>query len=432
MITAAENERLTRVGAETPGGAVLRQYWQPAALAEELDAHPVVPVTLLGERLVLFRDESGSLGLIQRHCPHRGVDLSYGRCEDQGLRCPFHGWLFDRSGRCLERPAEIDGAGLGERAVARAYQCVEHAGIVWAYMAPGSPPALPQLDCFAAPESHSFAFKGLWDCNWVQALEVGVDPAHASYLHRFQTDAEGEDYGRQFRAAGAAETEIPMTRLLREYARPRILVEQTGYGMRLKAIRDAGAAGVHVRVTNHLFPNAICIPISPTMVITQWHVPIDDTRCYWYSIFTSYAGPVDKVLMRDQRISECVLPDYAPRKNAANRYGFDAQEQRLETYTGMGQDINVHDQWAVESPGPVTDRTQETLGRTDIGIVAFRRRFSEAMRAVAEGTPLPFDRSDAGADVAAIDCLLPPGSDIELWQERAQARRAAAWAAVTA
>ena len=175
MMSQELNDSLTRVGRGTDAGEVLRRYWQPAALSVELDTkRPVVPVRLLGEDLVLFRDEQGKLGLIQRHCPHRGADMCFGRLEDNGLRCPFHGWHFDRTGQCVEQPAEPEGSRMHEKIKARAYQVVERAGIVWAYMGPGEAPAFPALDCFAAPDTHVFAFKGLWECNWLQALEVGM------------------------------------------------------------------------------------------------------------------------------------------------------------------------------------------------------------------------------------------------------------------
>ena len=154
----------------------------------------MVPVRLLGEDLVLFRNESGDLGLIGRHCPHRGADLCYGRLEDDGLRCPFHGWHFDRSGQCVEQPGEPEGSRMHENIQTKGYPVRELNGVIFAYLGPGEPPALPAFDCFAAPESHVFAFKGLWRCNWLQAMEVGIDPAHASFLHRFL-----EDYRRRGR-----------------------------------------------------------------------------------------------------------------------------------------------------------------------------------------------------------------------------------------
>ncbi|MEX0281025.1 MAG: Rieske 2Fe-2S domain-containing protein [Arenibacterium sp.] len=403
MISQELNDSLTRVGPGSDAGEVLRRYWQPAALSDELvGARPVVPVHLLGEKLVLFRDTSGDLGLIQRHCPHRGADLCYGRLEDNGLRCPFHGWHFDRSGKCVEQPGEPADSRMHERVRATSYPVAEKNGIVWAYLGPGLPPPFPGFDCFRAPDTHVFAFKGLWACNWLQALEVGIDPAHASFLHRFLQDEDPDDsYGKQFRDT-AANTEIPMTRLLREYPRPEIDVDETDYGMRLTALRHMNDGRTHVRVTNHIFPGAICIPMSKDMTITQWHVPIDDRRCYWYSMFTSFTDPVNKTLMRDQRLKEHRLPDYAPLKNAANNYGFDPEEQRQETYTGMGLDINVHDQWAVESMGAIQDRTQEHLGKTDVGIIANRRRLRSAIAALKEGRDGDLPMNGAGQDVARL------------------------------
>ena len=174
----------------------------------------------------------------------------------------------------------------------------------------------PSFDCFRAPNTHVFAFKGLWRCNWLQALEVGIDPAHASFLHRFLQDEDPmEAYGKQFRDT-AANTDIPMTKILREYPRPEILVNETEYGLKITALRHMKNGLTHVRVTNQIFPQAICIPMSREMTITQWHVPINNENCYWYSIFTSFARPVNKRLMREQRLLEHTVPDYAPIKNA--------------------------------------------------------------------------------------------------------------------
>lgn len=386
MISQELNDSLTRVGPGTDAGRVLRQYWQPAALSDELMVpRPVVPVTLLGERLVLFRDETGALGLIGRHCPHRGADLCFGRLEDNGLRCPFHGWHFDRSGQCVEQPGEPEGGRMHENIRAISYPVVEKNGIIWAYMGQGTPPAFPNFDCFRAPDTHVFAFKGLWECNWLQAMEVGIDPAHASFLHRFLQDEDPADsYGKQFRDK-AGNTEIPMTKLLRDYPRPEIRVDETDYGLKLTALRKMDDGRTHVRVTNQIFPETICIPMSREMTITQWHVPIDDTHCYWYSMFTSFGKPVDKAVMREQRLKEHRLPDYAPLKNARNNYGYNPEEQKRETYTGMGLDINVHDQWAVESMGAIQDRTQEHLGKTDIGLIRYRRMLRAAIENARAG-----------------------------------------------
>jgi hypothetical protein len=259
------------------------------------------------------------------------------------------------------------------------YPTVQKNGVIFAYLGSGEPPEFPNFDCFRAPDTHVFAFKGLWRCNWLQALEVGIDPAHASFLHRFLQDEDPmEGYGKQFRDT-AANTDIPMTKILREYPRPEILVNETEYGLKITALRHMKNGLTHVRVTNQIFPQAICIPMSREMTITQWHVPIDNENCYWYSVFTSFDKPVNKRLMREQRLQEHTVPDYAPRKNAENNYNYDPREQKFETYTGMGLDINVHDQWAVEGMGPIQDRTQEHLGRSDVAIIRYRRMLRQAI-----------------------------------------------------
>lgn len=420
MISAQLNETLTRSGPGTQAGAVMRRYWQPAALLDELAGpRPVVPVTLLGESLVLFRDDSGALGLIDRACPHRGADLCYGRLEDNGLRCPFHGWHFDRTGQCVEQPGEPEGSTMHTQIKNTAYPVVEKNGIIFAYMGPGDPPPLPGYDCFSAPDTHVFAFKGLWECNWLQAMEVGIDPAHASFLHRFLQDEDPADsYGKQFRDK-AGNTEIPMTKLLRDYPRPEIKVEETDYGMRIIALRHLEDGRSHVRITNQIFPQAISIPMSREMIITQWHVPIDDERCYWYSMFTSFGDPVDKEKMRAQRLAEHHLPDYAPKKNKRNGYGFDPVEQATQTYTGMGLDINVHDQWAVESPGPIFDRRREHLGKTDVAIIKYRRMMRAAIADLEAGAveKLPMQGVDPTQVRGPIsNDTIAQGSD---WQEAA-------------
>lgn len=435
MLTAERNALITETGPGTPLGAMMRQYWQPAALVDEFDgARPVRPVRLLGENLVLFRDPAGRYGLLDRHCAHRGADLTYGRAEDGGLRCPFHGWLFDAAGACLDQPAEPEGSNFCKSIRQPAYPCRAAGGIVWAFMGTGEPPALPGFDCFEAPDTYTFAFKGMIECNWLQALEVGIDPAHASYLHRFFEDEEPEAaYGKQFRGATMG-ADMPMTRILREFGRPRIEVETTGFGLRIAALRQLNEAEMHIRVTNMVFPHAFVIPMSREMTITQWHVPVDDTHCYWYAIFTSFTAPVDKAQMRAQRLKNYSLPDYLPKVNKLNDYGFDPHEQEHETYTGMGDDINVHDQWAVESMGPIQDRTKEHLGASDKAIAACRRLLVRAIRDVAEGRPpLLTAGAEAVHGPASIDAIGPVDGWDAHWKQMDRQRRAgASWNAALA
>jgi phthalate 4,5-dioxygenase oxygenase subunit len=433
MLSAEQNDLITRIGPGTPAGKLMRRYWQPAALADELNGHrPVKPVRLLGEDLVIFRDQDGRYGLLQRACPHRGTDLAFGRLEDGGLRCAFHGWLFDVHGQCLETPAEPEGSVLCRNMRQTAYPVVERSGILFAYLGPGEPPCFPHFDCFTAPASHTFAFKGLIACNWLQSLEVGIDPAHTSFLHRFFHDEDSAaGYGKLFRDR-SIDSDMPMTRIMREFPRPRIEVEPTDYGLRVVTLRRISDAHTHVRVTNLVFPNAFVIPMSSEMTITQWHVPINDLSHYWYAIFTSFGAPVDKDEMRRQRLALYELPDYVPRKNKSNDYGFDPHEQAHATFTGMGTDINVHDQWACESMGLIQDRSKEHLGQSDKAISAYRRLLRGAIAAGESGgrPPMLLDAAAAAAltGPAAIDGIGPSEDWQTYWQKTdASRRQASSW-----
>jgi phenylpropionate dioxygenase-like ring-hydroxylating dioxygenase large terminal subunit len=434
MISAEQNELMTRIGPGAPAGKLLRRYWQPVALADELQGErPVKAVRLLSEDLVLYRTANG-YGLMQRHCPHRGADLAYGRLEPDGLRCSFHGWKFDAAGKCMETPAEPEGSRMCEQIRTVSYPVVEKSGILFAYLGAGEPPAFPHFDCFVAPATHTFAFKGYWDCNWLQALEVGIDPAHASWLHRFFEDEDASaSYGRQFRST-SADSQMPMTRVLREYDQPEIRVERADYGMRLVTLRRISDAQTHVRVTNVLFPQAFVIPMSAEMTISQWHVPVEDTGCYWYSIFTSFGAPVDRGTMRAQRLKTYPAPEYRPIHGRADGWGFDAAEQRTQTFTGMGFDINMHDQWACESQGHIQDRTRENLGSTDKGIVLYRRLLVDAIRRneAGERPAMVLDAKAAAAlqGPPAIDGIGPSERWDEYWKEfDSRRRRNAGWAA---
>jgi phenylpropionate dioxygenase-like ring-hydroxylating dioxygenase large terminal subunit len=435
MMSKEQNDRLTRIGPRDPAGKLMRLYWQPVALVEELDGpRPIKAAKVLGEDFVLLRDPGGRYGLLDRDCPHRGADLAFGRFEGGGLRCAFHGWLFDPTGRCLEMPAEPEGSAFCTRIRQRAFPALARSGIVFAYLGAGEPPEIPPLDCFVAPDAYTFAFKGLIECNWLQALEVGIDPAHASFLHRFFEDEDpAAAYGKQFRGT-SADSHMPMTKVLREHHRPAIEVEQTDYGLRIIALRPIGEQRTHVRVTNQLFPHAVVIPMSSEMTITQWHVPVDDESCYWYAIFTSFGKPVDKATMRAQRLELYALPEYRSRKNRSNNYGFDASEQASQTYTGMGLDINVHDQWAVESMGRIQDRTREHLGQSDKAIASYRRLLRQSIDEIERGERPMIDPAKAGSlrGPPTMDGIGPSANWQDYWKSvDLKRRREAEWAGDT-
>ncbi len=437
MLSREENTLITQTAPDTPCGSLMRAYWQPAALVEELpDERPAIPVRLLGEDLVLFRNEDGSYGLVGRYCAHRGADLAFGRLEGGGVRCLYHGWLYGRR-RALPRAAGRAGAQPLQREdpahelpVPRAQR--HRLRLPRRRRAA----AVPDYDCFAAPDAYTFAFKGLWDCNWLQGVEGGIDPSHVSFLHRFLDEDPRAEYGQQFREPVDG-TDTTLSKLVGDYFRPHIEVEQADHGLRVYAIRDLDEERRHVRITNLMFPNAFVVPFGNTKVFTQWHVPIDDESHYWYMILYSFDEPVDKETMRAQRLGACTLPDYRPVRNRGNNWGFDATEQQSLTYTGMGLDINVHDQWAVESAGAIQDRTVEHLGVSDRAITANRRLL---IGAIAEhragnatpGLPASEERAHELQGPQSIDLIVATDDWQEAWRHaEAQRRASSPWAATT-
>jgi phthalate 4,5-dioxygenase len=440
------NELLTQVGPGSACGHLMRHYWQPVALVDEfnprLDARmgtrALKSVRVLGQDLVLFKEntaksEPSRWGLLDRSCPHRGADLAFARHEGDGIRCPFHGWKFAADGQCLDTPAEPAGSTLCQHVRQRSYPVQERAGVLFAWLGPqdAAPPPLPALDCFAAPASHSFAFKGLWHCNWLQAFEVGIDPAHPSFLHRFFQDdslqTTGDNAaGKQFRSASAGQINgehWPMSRIMREFHKPDIRFEPHTLGWQLTTLRPMNAQLTHVRVTQAVQPHTFIIPLSETVTITQMHLPVDDTHTYWYAIFTSYAQPLDQDAMRAQRLRYISLPDYIPKAGRWNNWNFNPEEQQARTYLGMGEDdINVHDQWAVESMGAIADRTLEHLGTSDKVIMANRRWLQKNIEALQAGQAL--EAQAAGTPVLhTLDGIAPADNWQAWWQEKAAYKR---------
>jgi phenylpropionate dioxygenase-like ring-hydroxylating dioxygenase large terminal subunit len=412
MLTAEQNELVTRTGPATPGGAMLRRYWQPVALAEELAGHgDPIPVRILSEDLVLFRDETGAPALLGLRCPHRQTDLSYGRVEDGGLRCVYHGWLFAKDGRCLEQPGEPPDSTFANRVRHTAYPCVEAGGLILAYMGGGEPPPLPGLPFLRAPSDHTFCTKILHECNYLQGNEGNIDPQHVSFLHRLKAPRRQNDRSAEVIYGDVA---------------PTITIEESPFGFRTYARRHVDESTDMVRVTNFIMPNLSAFVgtarVNPAVAPRDendgcqhhWHVPIDDTHHWKYLIVHRYGGPVD----REYVAAECRIDmdaPYVPHRNRSNRYEQDRDEMRSgTTFIGMGTRFQLHDKFATESQGSISDRSLEHLATTDRGVITMRRLLLEAIDEVSAGNePLMIDRtgSDPLADMVVRAAYVPRNAE---------------------
>lgn len=416
MLTKTENDLLTQTGPGTPAGELLRRYWQPVGLSEELPPQGApVPVKVLGEDLVLFRDEQGRPGLLGLHCSHRGADLSYGRLEDGGLRCIYHGWLYDARGSCLEQPGEPAGSTFRERIRHVAYPCQEKAGMVFAYLGSGEPPLLPAYGFISGPDECTFVHKYFHDCNYLQGNEGNIDPSHLSYLHHFLREDEAKLPPGSFQTP--AGSTVSANTLFGRDLSPRLEVEETDFGVRIFSVRNAAPGQKYVRVTNFVYPNAFAIPLQG-----GWHVPIDDASHWKYQVMRS-PTPLDRAKMK-QDLLTTMSPDYHHIRNRANRYLQDRQEMNTRSTAGLGPVFQNHDNWATEGAGPIQDRTIEHLGYTDKAIAMARRLLLRAIEAMQQGGEPPHSVRDPERNcfshLVCLQKVVPDSVDWRtLWRKEA-------------
>ena len=385
MLTSVENELLCRVEGEAPMGRLMRRHWVPALLSEQVSRADGAPVRvqLFGEKLVAFRDSNGKLGLLGESCPHRKASLAFGRNEECGLRCLYHGWKFDTEGNVVDMPSEPKGSALLEKAKHPSYPTREAGGFVWTYMGPSE--TMPE---FEAPpwaphaEARIAIAKVELPCNWAQIMEGQIDSAHSSTLHSSDMrPAKGDA------AAKGDHWVRPSTD-----KNPRIQVQLTNYGMRYAAIRRPivnASSHDYVRITTFVAPFTALIPPNSTYNLASVIVPRSDTSSTFH--FIAWAEGDQAGIDTDAWRKFCVLvvgrdvdAHFQPiKRHAANDYLQDRELMQNGSFTGIpgipNQDIAM---W--ESMGAIADRTQERLGASDIAIVQFRRLMIDAANAFQE------------------------------------------------
>ena len=283
MLNAEDNALLTRVGPNTPMGEYLRRYWVPALLSEEVPVPDCPParVRILGESLIAFRDTDGNVGLLDNFCPHRRASLFFGRNEEHGLRCVYHGWKFDVNGDCVDMPSEPAESNFKDKVRITAYPCEERGGVVWAYMGPPDlKPELPNLAWAACPDDNRYLSKCLQDCNWLQALEGGIDSSHISFLH---SSLKPADYALNVSSRGLQNAAL-------HDRSPRFFLEQAEYGLVIGACRTTEDGRHYWRVTPWMLPYATIVPAEAHAVMTgNMYVPADDNtalvfRASWHPL----------------------------------------------------------------------------------------------------------------------------------------------------
>ena len=397
MLSREENDLLTLVGSDQPMGKLMRSYWIPALLASEIAEPDCAPVRvrLLGEDLVAFRDSQGRIGLIGEHCPHRGTSLFFGRNEECGLRCIYHGWKMDIAGKVLDTPAEPAGSGLKDKVRQTAYPCREAAGIVWTFMGPKEKaPLLPAYEWMSMPAEKLYVSKSIQDCSWLQGLEGECDSSHLSFLHRSFT-------GERPRGGGDGA-------LYAADKAPSLEGFEMDYGVRMISCRHVAADTVYLRVSNIVMPCHGFIPTggikgNPEGYTIHSHVPIDDHHSMRYNIHFRRNRAIDA---EERQHEEEIGPDFVKIRNLKNDYLIDRAKQKRENFTGMGPIFMVHDACATETMGPIYDRSQEHLGISDITVIAVRKFLLKAARAVVAGEEPPHViRSEAQTDLRHVACI---------------------------
>ena len=402
MLSKEENELLTRVGPGTPMGELMRRYWMPALLSEEIaDADgPPVRVRLLGEDLVAFRDSNGRLGLLGEHCAHRGTSLFFGRNEECGLRCVYHGWKYDVAGNVLETPAEPAGIEFSKKLRHTAYPCKEIAGMIFAYMGPRDKmPLLPRYEWADLNPQQVYPVKAFLECNYLQGIEGDFDSSHTSFLHN---------------------NNMQNSERLKRDGAPVLEAEVTGYGMRAISIRKFGADQIYVRTSPYIMPSFSIVPGPPTARFEaddlrgfRFWVPIDDTST-WLYILNMRKQPFDD----DERkgLRSWVRADYSRVRNLHNDYLIDRDLQRTRLYSGIQSVIAAEqDGCATESMGPIYDRSKEHLGYSDKTIIALRKMLLRAVTDLQQGKEPPHIVRDSSENdfsrLRSVKGILPADTD---------------------
>jgi phthalate 4,5-dioxygenase len=401
MLKPEDNERITRVGPGTPAGNLFRRYWLPALLSAEIADRDGVPqrVRILGEDLIAFRVSDGRVGLVDAFCPHRRAPLFFGRNEECGLRCVYHGWKFDVTGACTDLPSEPAGSPMNASIRLNAYPTVEKAGVVWTYMGPPEyKPPPPDYEWMRAPETHRHISKTYESCNYLQALEGGLDTAHSSFVHN--------------NALGDA------SRLRTRDRAPRLDVHPTDYGYSYVSTRKIADDQLYVRVYQYIMPSQQMRgglmrgsggtrSAVPTIDGHIW-VPIDDTHTFTWNWMCAYDESVpltEEYVTKQEKFAGRGEGDFIPGtyqllRNLSNDFMIDRAIQKTQTYTGI-KGLNTQDFALQEGMGPVVDRSKEHLGSSDKAIVVVRRLMLEATEAVAQG------RTPNGTDPAKYRDVRP-------------------------
>jgi len=399
-----QNELLTRTGAGTAMGELFRRYWIPALLSEELPEPDCAPVRvqLLSERLLAFRDSSGRLGLVDEFCAHRGVSLWFGRNEEDGLRCPYHGWKYDVTGQCVDVPSEPVENGYATRIKLKSYPLIERGGVLWTYMGPPEmQPEPPEFEfCTVAPE-RSYVSKRFQDCNYLQAMEGGIDSSHVSFLH-----SGALNHDPLFKGAKGNQYNLGDYKVKFE------VVESKG-GLLIGARRNAENGNYYWRITQWVMPCFTAIPPRGDHPIHgHFWIPIDDDTCWAWSYDyhpTRALTPEERQAMEDGKgIHVKLIPGtFIPAQNKDNDYLMDRAAQKAgTTYSGI-EGIGIQDASLQESMGAIVDRSKENLVATDSGIIMARHRLRKAAMDLQKGIQPPGRDLDE-QKVRSASIVLPP------------------------
>jgi phthalate 4,5-dioxygenase oxygenase subunit len=397
MLSREENDLLTRTGPGTTMGRLMRCYWIPALFSNQLPTPdgPPVRVKLLGEKLVAFRDTQGHVGLVDERCPHRTASLFFGRNEDCGLRCVYHGWKFDIEGNCVDLPSEPWDKDFKRKIKITAYPCIERGGLVWAYMGPPElKPEFPELEWTAVPASHRYVTRHLQECNWLQAVEGGFDVSHLSFLHRGTADSPDG-------------TPFPLTTLYKAVVTESGFVAGNG--------RDLPGGKTFWATAVMFMPFHKLIPTTP-FGAHVW-VPIDDETTMNYSVEYAPDHALSDDELKDSKAFRFIHPELIEGSDRAalnldNDYGIDrALQHSGKSYTGIFG-LGIQDCSIQESMGPIADRTIEHLGVSDTAVIKLRRLYLSALRDFEKGIRPPGLGSD-GYAMRATRFTLPPGKSIE-------------------